>query len=131
MRTQKAIDKIVQSPVPPSITNVVWFDTINNLLKFYINGEWRATNDENSQADWDETDTASPAYINNKPTIPAAPVQSDWNESDTQSLAYIVNKPTNLLISDDVRTIVTCTLTEYGNISPKDPDTLYIILEDE
>lgn len=29
-----------------------------------------------------------------KPTIPAAPVQSDWNENDSGSLAYIQNKPT-------------------------------------
>lgn len=29
-----------------------------------------------------------------KPTIPAAQVQSDWNESDTASKAYIKNKPT-------------------------------------
>lgn len=45
------------------------------------------------QANWNETDTTSPAYIQNKPTIPAAPVQSNWNESDTASLAYIQNKP--------------------------------------
>ena len=45
------------------------------------------------QANWNETDTTSPAYIQNKPTIPAAPVQSNWNESDTTSLAYIQNKP--------------------------------------
>ena len=63
-------------------------------------------------ADWNETDTSSKAYILhkpnlatvatsgsyndliNKPTIPASPVQSNWNESDTSSLAYIQNKPT-------------------------------------
>jgi len=31
--------------------------------------------------------------LSNKPTIPAAPVQSNWNESDSSSLAYIQNKP--------------------------------------
>lgn len=30
----------------------------------------------------------------NKPSIPAAQVQSNWNESDTTSKAYIQNKPT-------------------------------------
>ena len=32
--------------------------------------------------------------LSNKPTIPAAQVQSDWNEADTTSKAYIQNKPT-------------------------------------
>lgn len=46
------------------------------------------------QADWNETNSSSMAYIANKPTIPAAQVQSDWNESDNTSKAYIQNKPT-------------------------------------
>ena len=46
------------------------------------------------QADWNEADNQDPAFIKNKPTIPAAPVQSNWNESDTSSLAFIQNKPT-------------------------------------
>lgn len=32
--------------------------------------------------------------LSNKPSIPAAQVQSNWNESDTSSKAYIQNKPT-------------------------------------
>lgn len=32
----------------------------------------------------------------NKPTIPAAQVNADWNETDTSSKAYIQNKPTSL-----------------------------------
>lgn len=31
--------------------------------------------------------------LTNKPTIPAAQVQADWNESDTSSKAFILNKP--------------------------------------
>jgi len=46
------------------------------------------------QADWDETDTESAAFILHKPTIPAAQVQSNWNETNTSSKAYIRNKPT-------------------------------------
>lgn len=65
------------------------------------------------QSDWAESDTSSPAYIANKPTIPtktsdltndsnfitaadvpSAQVQSDWNETDSSDPAYIVNKPT-------------------------------------
>lgn len=45
------------------------------------------------QADWDESDSSSPAYIQNKPSIPQDPEQSDWNETDPYSLAYIKNKP--------------------------------------
>lgn len=45
------------------------------------------------QANWDEWDSSSPSYIQNKPNIPQDPVQSDWNETDPYSLAYIQNKP--------------------------------------
>ena len=45
------------------------------------------------QANWNETDTSSPAYILNKPTIPAAQVQSDWSQSDNTQVDYIKNKP--------------------------------------
>ena len=46
----------------------------------------------NVQANWTETDTASDAFIENKPTIPAAQVSSDWNA--TSGVAQILNKPT-------------------------------------
>lgn len=44
------------------------------------------------QSDWNEADTTSPAYINNKPTIPAAQVNADWNANS--GVAQILNKPT-------------------------------------
>lgn len=44
-----------------------------------------------TQADWNETNTSSPAYINNKPTIPAAQVQTDWNAST--GMGVLLNKP--------------------------------------
>ena len=76
------------------------------------------------QSNWNEADTSSLAYIQNKPTISdatisvcidgdvvdsftlnqssshtidlsgATQVQSDWDEADTSSMAYILNKPT-------------------------------------
>ena len=46
-----------------------------------------------NKADWTETDPDSPSFIQNKPSIPPAPVQSDWEETNTSSLAYIKNKP--------------------------------------
>ena len=60
---------------------------------------------------WTESDSSSPAYIQNKPTfaavatsgsytdlankptIPDAQVQSDWAETDSSSKAYVANKP--------------------------------------
>ena len=45
------------------------------------------------QSDWNEADNTSLAYIQNKPTIPAAQVQSDWNQSDNTQVDYIKNKP--------------------------------------
>lgn len=44
------------------------------------------------QSDWNESDTTDPAFIKNKPTIPAAQVQSDWNA--TSGMGEILNKPT-------------------------------------
>ena len=63
------------------------------------------------QANWNETDPTSLAYIQNKPTLatvaisgsyndlldtPTIPtaVQSDWTESDSSSIAFIKHKPT-------------------------------------
>ena len=70
------------------------------------------------QSNWNESDASSPAYIQNKPTIPSieglatvaqvsavsgylqseidnipAQVQSDWTEDDNTDPAYIQNKP--------------------------------------
>ena len=45
------------------------------------------------QSDWNESDTSSPAYIDNKPSIPAAQIQSDWNQGDNTQADYIKNKP--------------------------------------
>ena len=47
-----------------------------------------------TQANWNETNTSSAAYIQNKPTIPAAQIQADWDQDDTTALDYINNKPT-------------------------------------
>lgn len=44
------------------------------------------------QSDWNEADNSNPAYIKNKPTIPAAQVNADWNA--ISGVAQILNKPT-------------------------------------
>ena len=52
----------------------------------------------NVQVDWNESDSASDAFIQNKPTLAPSNaeqnVQADWNESDANSDAFIQNKPT-------------------------------------
>ena len=56
-----------------------------------------SSGEANVKADWNEADNTSDAFIENKPTIPAAGdsnVQSDWNEADNTSDAFIANKPT-------------------------------------
>lgn len=47
----------------------------------------------NVQADWNESNTSSDAYIQNKPAIPAAQIQSNWGQTDNTKLDYILNKP--------------------------------------
>lgn len=42
-----------------------------------------------AQADWSVTDTASPAYILNKPEV----VQVDWNQNDETASDYVKNRP--------------------------------------
>lgn len=44
-----------------------------------------------NQADWTETDSASPSYIQNKPSVQE--FQADWNESNSTAYGYIQNKP--------------------------------------
>lgn len=46
----------------------------------------------NVQADWNEDDTTSDAYIANKPNIPEAQVNADWDA--VSGVAEILNKPT-------------------------------------
>lgn len=49
--------------------------------------------EQNVQADWDETDPSSDAYIRNKPSQ-SVQVQADWDETNTYLPSYIRNKPT-------------------------------------
>ena len=82
------------------------------------------------KSDWNELDTASAAYIKNKPVIPEnmsdleedmgyitaddledlipevpEQVKSDWAEYDTSSVAYIKNKPT-IFTYDDIQNMI-------------------------
>lgn len=44
-----------------------------------------------NQADWTETDSASPSYIQHKPSVQE--FQADWNEMNSTAYGYIQNKP--------------------------------------
>lgn len=55
----------------------------------------------NVQADWNESNSASDAYIANKPSIPDAQIQADWNQSNSGRLDYIKNKPSIPTISTE------------------------------
>ncbi len=48
----------------------------------------------NVQADWNETNENSDAFIKNKPEIPAAQVQANWNQTNENAVDYIKYKPT-------------------------------------
>lgn len=79
------------------------------------------------KSNWNETDTASLAFIENKPTlfsgnyndlsntptIPAAPVRSNWNESNTTSLAFIENKPDTIDNANYINTVASQTSATY------------------
>lgn len=71
------------------------------------------------QSNWNENDSTSLAYIQNKPTIPAAQVNSDWNEADSTSLAYIQNKPSTETLTFTLQGGTTVTLDVY--VAPQLP----------
>lgn len=83
-------EQVVPNPIPTGEEPNLEYITINNVT-------YKVPTSEPTpqvQSNWNETDTDSPAYIQNKPTIPSAQVQSNWNENDNTSPAYIQNKPT-------------------------------------
>ena len=46
------------------------------------------------QADWQQNDSTQPDYIKHRPSMPSAQIQSDWNQTTTTADDYIKNKPT-------------------------------------
>ena len=96
---------------------------------------WRVSAEANVQADWDETDTSSDAYIVNKPfdsvdttgvlninngvlsTDAEVNVQADWNETDTTSDAFIRNKIAYGLLVEDFLDPDNRTPAVYSNVN--------------
>lgn len=91
-------------------------------------GTWATPSFTQTQANWNESDSTSPAFIQNKPTIPAAQVQTDWNAST--GMGVLLNKPTNLVYGSNNTsyTIWAGTQAEYDLLTP-DAHTVYFILE--
>ena len=89
------------------------------------------------QANWTETDTSDPSYIQNKPnlatvatsgdyddltnkpTIPAAQVQSDYNQSDNTQVDYIKNKPDLSIYAQSSNLATVATSGDYDDLTNK------------
>jgi len=73
----------------------------------------------NVQADWNESNSSSDAFIANKPTLAPsdaeANVQADWNEADNASDSFIQNKPT---VVEEARTITVQGTTDEIEVTP-------------
>lgn len=88
---QSTIDsshKLSADLIQDGSTNKVFTSTEKTKLSGIASGA-----EVNVQSNWNETDTTSDAYIQNKPTIPAAQIQSDWEQTTDAALDYIKNKP--------------------------------------
>ena len=104
----------VNTTLATVLSNPGTFGGATNIPQITVDGKGRVTSIQDiavsftqMQVDWDEVDTGSPAYINNKPAIPSDVsdltdttgllgednVQSDWNQVDTGADDYIKNKP--------------------------------------
>lgn len=90
---QNALDGKVDTVVGKGLSQ----EDFTSDLKTKLDGI-AANAEVNVQANWTETDTASDAFIKNKPTLAPSNaeqnVQVNWNETDTSSDAFILNKPT-------------------------------------
>lgn len=86
-----------------------YVSVVEAFLSYYTGWSDNDTVLEPLQSNWNETDSTSLAYIQNKPTIPAAQVNSDW--SANSGVAQILNKPTvkSVLAGSNI------TITETAN----------------
>lgn len=88
----------MQTPVFKDIDELSQKATIAGTEKLPVSDTEYITPDQiadlapsQKQSDWNESDQDDPAYIKNKPSIPAAQVNSDWNA--VSGVAEILNKP--------------------------------------
>ena len=99
--TSNAIVIADVAPTSPT-SGDLWWNSGSGRLKIYYQDtdstQWvdasppLSSGDSQVQSDWGETDSNNVAFIENKPTIPAAQVNSDWNA--VSGVEQILNKPT-------------------------------------
>ena len=91
--TSGSYNDLSNKPTIPSIAGLATKAYVDEQIAS-VGGSGGMT--EQVQADWDETDTTSPAYIKNKPIISGeggSSVQANWNQEDPNQADYIKNKP--------------------------------------
>lgn len=152
-------DDLVNKPtIPPAQVNADWEATSGvseilnkpNLATVATTGDYGDLVNTPSipaaqvNSDWAETNTASKAYIENKPdlsvyaqssdlatvattgsyddlsdkpSIPAAQIQSDWTESDSTSKAYIQHKPDLSVYAQSANLATVATTGDYSDLS--------------
>ena len=78
----------------------------------------------NVKANWNESDSASDAFIQNKPTLAPSNaeqnVQANWSESDNTSDAFILNKPSVALSTTTIEVAGTANEVEVSPAGAQD-----------
>lgn len=104
--------KILVDTVDGTIGDTTW-------TSLTINGSTAGIPDPQVQANWTETNTSDPSYIQNKPTIPAAQVQSDYTQSNTSAVDYIKNKPDLSIYAQSSSLATVATSGSYDDLIDK------------
>jgi hypothetical protein len=78
----------------------------------------------NVQANWNESDSANDAFIQNKPSLAPSNaeqnVQANWSESDNTSDAFIANKPSVALSTTTIEVVGTSNEIEVSPVGAQD-----------
>ena len=94
--TSGSYNDLSDKPTIPSIDGLATEEYVDEKISSIKIPEIPEATFEQVQADWDEIDTTSPAYIKNKPTISgdgSASVQANWTQVDSAAADFIKNKP--------------------------------------
>ena len=104
--------------------------SVNNTTP--VNGNVTLSIPQQVQANWNETDTTSKAYIQNKPTIPDTSTLANTSLSNLTSTGNnLVNTALNTRDNSTRLKFWTGTKAQYDAISTKDSNTLYYITDDQ
>ena len=81
------------------------------LVSIATTGEWTDINNKPNFAT--VATTGSYNDLSARPTIPPTPLRSNWNETDTTSLAFIENKPNTIDNANYINTLASQTSATY------------------